>query len=110
MIKKAVVSEQRESPAQHGIPPALAPRSRAICPVLEATTTTTRGRMGGRLAVSRKGKAVPPLYRIYHLGIEEIRMRVASDSQGGSNALSARSIQADSRRARRAAWCARPKG
>jgi len=62
--------------------------------VLEGDDNDHARTMGGRLAVSRKGKAVPPLYRIYHLGIEEIRMRVASDSQGGSNALSARSIQA----------------
>jgi len=62
--------------------------------VLEGGDSDHARTMGGRLAVSRKGKAVPPLYRIYHLGIEEIRMRVATDSQGGSNALSARSIQA----------------
>lgn len=50
--------------------------------------------MGGRLGPGRRGKPMPPLYHIYHLGIEETRMRIAGEGPAGSRALSARSIQA----------------
>ena len=51
--------------------------------------------MGGRFAAgSRRSPRNAPLYQIYHLGVEEIQIRLSADRRGSAKVLSARSIQA----------------
>ena len=46
--------------------------------------------MGQAVAGARNA----PLYQIYHLGVEEIQLRLSADRRGSAKVLSARSIQA----------------
>ncbi len=51
--------------------------------------------MGGRVDKSgQRSLRAAPIYRIYHIGTEEIRRRLASNPSAGARELSARSIQA----------------
>jgi biopolymer transport protein ExbB len=51
--------------------------------------------MGGRVAAA--GPRSPqnaPLYRLYHIGVEEIQLRLSADQTGSAKILSGRSLQA----------------
>lgn len=50
--------------------------------------------LGGRLELGKKKGLLPPLYHIYHIGIEETQLRIAADGPENAKVLSARSIQA----------------
>jgi biopolymer transport protein ExbB len=51
--------------------------------------------MGGAFAAGgRRNPRNSPLYQIYHVGVEEIQLRLSADRSGGTKILSARSIEA----------------
>jgi biopolymer transport protein ExbB len=51
--------------------------------------------MGGAFAVGgRRNPRNSPLYQIYHIGVEEIQLRLSADRSSGTKILSARSIEA----------------
>jgi biopolymer transport protein ExbB len=63
--------------------------------VLDSDDTDDIHSMGGLIDTStRTAMHGSPLFRIYHIGVEEIRHRLAADQSGASKMLSARSIQA----------------
>ncbi len=64
--------------------------------VLEDADSEKLRAMGGRVdKAGQRAMRAASVYRIYHIGIEEIRHRLANDLQSGSRkALSGRSIQA----------------
>jgi len=64
--------------------------------VLDKADATNAKSLGGRVGPeSQRVMRDSPIYRIYHIGVEEIHHRLAADkSDGEKKALSARSIQA----------------
>jgi len=63
--------------------------------VLDAGTGDHAKTMGGRVdAKTHRAMTRAPLYRIYHIGVEEIQHRLSADRNGSAKILSARSIQA----------------
>jgi biopolymer transport protein ExbB len=61
--------------------------------VLESTDTAHAKSLGGRVSADNQGAMRgSPLFRVYHIGVEEIRHRLAADRS--TKVLSARSIQA----------------
>jgi biopolymer transport protein ExbB len=62
---------------------------------LEDTENNDAKQMSGRLgAAEHRAMMNTPLYRIYHIGINEIQHRLASDTRAADKVLSARSMQA----------------
>jgi len=53
-------------------------------------------KLGGRVETKKDERALreASIYRIYHIGVEEIRHRLRADQMGGGKVLSSRSIQA----------------
>jgi biopolymer transport protein ExbB len=52
------------------------------------------GEPDGKQHGKASGRAIAPLYNIYHLGVHEIQSRLSADQTADSKVLSARSIQA----------------
>jgi biopolymer transport protein ExbB len=63
--------------------------------VLDNGDTSQARTMGGAFgAGGRRNPRNSPLYQIYHIGVEEIQLRLSADRSNGSKILSARSIEA----------------
>ncbi len=63
--------------------------------VLDSADADQAKTLGGRAdAATQRIMHAAPLYRVYHVGVEEIRHRVSSGRSGGSRVLSTRSIEA----------------
>ena len=63
--------------------------------VLDSDDASHAKTMGGAFAAGgRRNPRNSPLYQIYHIGVEEIQLRLSADRSNGTKILSARSIEA----------------
>jgi biopolymer transport protein ExbB len=63
--------------------------------VLDSADAEQAKSMGGRVeGAGRRSMHAAPLYRVYHIGVEEIQYRLAADQSGAPRVLSSQSIQA----------------